>query len=262
MSDEVVEVLRQRTCLYASFDDSIDANFSRGDARAVMNADVVRHDPRGGRFGGALVFAARDHGWAEDEFLYAAKDNFPYRESSFDGTISLWLCGDPDADLAPEFPVDPFHISRHAADASFYLDLTRPNDWRYGSPRKLRFGLYNDSPAQNMFVGGQLIVAGELGWTDRKWHHVVATWRHANSGLADGAAALYVDGLLRGTMEGYEHRLTWSLDELTIGLGQRYVGKIDELLIADLAISAEQVSLLYEFGQAAKIPWKQSTRQE
>lgn len=255
MSDEFWKLLRQETCLYASFDDSIDAGLSGGDGRATLNADVVRHDPRGGRFGGALVFNARDHAWAEDEFLYAARGNFPYRETSFDGTISLWLCGDPDADLAPEFPVDPFHISRHAADGSFYLDLTKLNDWRYGSPRKLRFGFYNDSPQQDMFVGGQLIVAGELGWSDRGWHHIVATWRNANSGRADGAAALYIDGRLRGTMAGYEHRLTWSLDELTIGLGQRYVGKIDELLIAQTAVSAEQAGLLYELGQSSKLAW-------
>ena len=255
MFNEVIDILREHTCLYASFDDSIDAGISRGDSRATMNADVVRHDPRAGRFGGALVFNARDHAWAEDEFIYAARDNFPYRESSFDGTISMWLNGDPDADLAPKFPVDPFHISRHAADASFYLDLTKPNDWRYGSPRKLRFGFYNDSPEQNMFVGGQLIVAGELGWSDRSWHHVVATWRHANSGQPDGAAALYIDGRPRGTMAGYQHRLTWNLDDIAIGLGQRYVGKIDELLIADVSMSASQVASLYELGKAAKLPW-------
>ena len=255
MSSELTEVLRNHTCLYASFDDSVDAELSRGDGKAVMNTDVVRREPGAGRFGGALVFNARDHGWAENEFLYAARDNFPYRESSFDGSISLWLRGDPDADLSPQYPVDPFHISRHAADASFYLDLTRPNDWRYGSPRKLRFGFYNDSPEQNMFVGGQLIVAGELGWSDRKWHHVVATWRNANSGQADGSAALYIDGRLRGTMQGYEHRLTWNLDELAIGLGQRYVGKIDELLITEKALSAEQVSALFTLGEPTKAVW-------
>ena len=255
VSDDLINILRNHTCLYASFDESIDAELSRGDPRAVMNPDVVRREPQAGRFGGALVFNARDHGWEEDEFLYSARDNFPYLEQSFDGTISLWLSGDPDADLSPQHPVDPFHISRHAADASFYLDLTRPNDWRYGSPRKLRFGFYNDSPEQNMFVGGQLIVAGELGWSDRKWHHVVATWRNANSGLADGSAALYIDGRLRGTMQGYEHRLTWNLDELAIGLGQRYVGKIDELLISEKALSAQQVNALFTLGEATKAVW-------
>jgi len=256
ISAELGQLVRAHTCLYASFDDSMDADISRGDPAARMNAAVVRHDPHGGRSGGALVFNARDHAWAEDEFQYVARENFPYSESSFHGTISLWLRCDPDADLAPEFPVDPFHISRHASDASFYLDLTKPNDWRYGSPRKLRFGYYNDSPEQNMFVGGHLIVAGELGWHDRRWHHVVATWRNANSGLADGAAALYVDGRRRGTMDHYEHRLTWNLDSVMIGLGQRFVGSIDELLILDVALSAEQVQSLFQVeGKLASV-WR------
>lgn len=249
MSDHLKPILHEHTCLFASFDESIEADASRGDCVPRINDTVVRCDASAGRFGGALVFDAKDHGWAEDEFVFSAKDNFPYNESAFDGTISLWLQGDPDADLADEFPVDPFHISRHAADASYYLDLTRPSDWRYGSPRKLRFGFYNDSPAQDMFVGGQLIVVGDLGWNDRAWHHVVATWRNTNSGMENGSAALYIDGRLRGSMDGYSHQLTWNLDDLAIGLGQRYVGSIDELLILDAALSAKQVGELFQMRE-------------
>ena len=245
MLDQTKHILREHTCLYASFDETATADVSRGDCVPRMNADVVRHDASGGRFGGGLVFTAKDYGWAEDEFVFSAKDNFPYRETAFDGTVSLWLRGDPDVDLSDEYPVDPFHISRHPADGSFYLDLTRPNDWRYGSPRRLRFGFYNDSPAQDMFVGGQLIVVGGLGWSDRAWHHIVATWSNANSGKEDGAAAIYVDGVLRGWMNDYEHRLTWDIGKLTIGLGQRYVGAIDELLILDVALSANEVAELF-----------------
>ena len=166
MPESLTTLLQNHTCLYASFDSSIDADIARGDGTAVINPAVARRDPAGGRFGGSLVFPAQDHGWAEDEFTFAAQDNFPYSTTKFEGTVSIWLRGDPDADLNDEFPVDPFHISRHPADGSFYLDLTRSNDWRYGSPRKLRFGLYGDSPAQDMFVGGQLLVVGDLGWND------------------------------------------------------------------------------------------------
>ena len=125
MTNDLERTVSEHTCLYASFDESVDADLSRSDGRVRLNADVVKHDSAAGRFGGALVFTARDHGWTEDECLFSAKDNFPYRETSFDGTISFWLCGDPDKQLNDEYPVDPFHISRHAADASFYLDLTR-----------------------------------------------------------------------------------------------------------------------------------------
>ncbi|MFC1525464.1 LamG-like jellyroll fold domain-containing protein [Candidatus Latescibacterota bacterium] len=241
--------LRDHICLYASFDTSMDADVSRGDGQATWNGDVARRDPASGRHGGDLAFAAADHGWAEDEFTYAAAGNFPYDSGGFSGTISLWLSCDPDVDLCDDVPVDPFHISRHPSDASFYLDLTRPNDDRYGSPRKLRFGFYNDSPEQSRFVGGHLIVVGELGWRRGEWHHVVATWENANSGREDGSAAVYIDGVRRGWMAGYSHQLTWDMDELTIGLGQRYAGGIDELLILDRALAGSEVEELHGLAE-------------
>ena len=246
MSDvtDLTEFLKRHVCLYASFDQGVDADVSRGDGTATYQPSVVQWDSHAGRSGGALAFSAADYGWAEDEFAYPAAANFPYSEDGFSGTISLWLNSDPDRDLSPDYPVDPFHISRRAADASFYLDLTRPNDDRYGSPRKLRFGFYNDSPANDRFANGQLIVVGELNWQRGEWHHVAATWRNANSGGDDGAAAVYVDGVRRGWMEGYEHRLTWDVDELTIGLGQRYAGMIDDVLILDAELGPRRIEEL------------------
>ena len=245
MSINLADFIRQHTCLYASFDQSVDADLSRGHGSATYQPSVVQRDSSAGRHGGALLFSAAQHGWAEDEFTFPAAGNFPYSTQAFSGTISLWLSGDPDEDLSPECPVDPFHISRRAADGSFYLDLTRPNDERYGSPRKLRFGIYSDSPANDRFIGGQLIVVGELNWKRDEWHHVVATWRNANSGVKNGLAEVYIDGLRRGWMEGYEHKVSWNVEELTIGLGQRYAGKIDEVLILDAALEASQVEELY-----------------
>jgi len=131
VGETVETLLRENVCLYASFDAGLAADVSRGDPEPTINDKLVRHDAEGGRFGGRLVVDARDNAWAEEEFLYGAGDNFPYRppggSAGFDGTIAMWLQGDPDADLHDEFPVDPFHVSRHAADASFYLDLTKPN---------------------------------------------------------------------------------------------------------------------------------------
>ena len=245
-----IDKIKKHVTLYASFDTGLDADVSRGDGRATCEASVVAHDPDGGRYGGALAFSAADHGWGEDEFTFRAKDNFPYSASLFSGTISMWLCGDPDADLSPECPVDPFHVSRRAADGSFYLDLRKPNDERYGSPRHLRFGIYNDSAENSRFVNGQLVVIGDLGWRHDAWHHIVATWRNANSGKADGFAEVYIDGVRRGWMEGYEHRVTWDIEEMTIGLGQRYSGKMDEVLILDTAIGGEEVEALHGLGRS------------
>src|SRR5262249_579676 len=121
----------------------------------------------------------------------------------------------------------------------------------------LRFGYYNDSPEQNMFVGGHLIVAGELDWHDGHWHHVVATWRNANSGQADGAAALYVDGPPPRTLHFYPHPPTSKLPAVMIRPVHRFVGSIDDLLILDVALSAEQVQALFQpEGKLASL-WRQ-----
>ena len=250
MSTELCELLEQHTFLYASFDSGMDADISCGSGKASYQSSVVRHEATAGRHGGALVFSAAAYGWDEDEFMYPAAGNFPYSPDGFSGTISLWLNGDPDEDLLAEYPVDPFHISRQAANGSFYLDLTRPNDDRYGSPRKLRFGIYNDSEVNDRFVGGQLTVIGDLNWKQGEWHHIVATWENANSGRADGRCSVYIDGVRRGWMEGYGHRVTWSPEEMTIGLGQRYAGKMDEVLILDRAADAAQVQSLYGYANA------------
>lgn len=246
MSTTLPNIIKSHVCFYASFDQGINADISRGDSRATYQPSVVKHDSTAGRCGGGLVFSAAKHGWTEDECMFSAKDNFPYSKHTFSGTISLWLNGDPNADLDPQVPVDPFHISRQAADGSFYLDLTKPNDARYGSPRKMRFGIYNDSPANDKFIGGQLIVIGELNWQRGEWHHVVATWQNANSGNEDGQAEVYIDGVRRGWMSHYQHQVTWDIDDMTIGLGQRYSGIIDDVLILDTALSSEQINALYQ----------------
>ena len=97
-----------------------------------------------------------------------------------------------------------------------------------------------------MFVGGQLLVVSDLGWNDRQWHHVVATFGNVNSGKQDGFAALYIDGVRRATMEGYRHSLTWNIDGMTIGLGQRFAGNIDEFLILDVCLDEESIAELVQ----------------
>lgn len=97
---------------------------------------------------------------------------------------------------------------------------------------------------------GHLLVVGELNWADRKWHHVAATFRQVNSGSENGSAAVFIDGRRRAWSEGYAHSVSWppeALGKMTIGLGQRYAGKMNELLILDRALSDDEV------GQLAQI---------
>jgi hypothetical protein len=242
--------LREHVCLYASFDRGFDADVARGERQARVDTTCVRHMPGGGRFGGALWFDAHEPP-EQDEFTFCAAGNFPYRPTAFDGTIALWLSLNPDEDLDPPTMVDPFHVSRTASDASYYLDLTRMNDPRYGSPRKLRLGMYPDNPSKEL-RNGQLILVGELHWQRGEWHHVCATWCNSNGDVGASSAHVYIDGIPRGWAIGFTHRLTWDdMGQMTIALGQRYVGGIDDLLILDRALTAEEAAALYQSGTPA-----------
>ena len=52
-------ISRQNVCLYATYDEGLAADISRGDPEPTVNRLLVRHDPVGGRFGGRMVVDAR-----------------------------------------------------------------------------------------------------------------------------------------------------------------------------------------------------------
>ncbi|MDP7611097.1 MAG: hypothetical protein QGH62_01495 [Nitrospinaceae bacterium] len=61
MSTDLSKIVKQHTCLYASFDQGIDADFSRGDGTATYEASIVQRDASAGRYGGALIFSASEY---------------------------------------------------------------------------------------------------------------------------------------------------------------------------------------------------------
>ena len=86
------------------------------------------------------------------------------------------------------------------------------------------------------------------GWRRDAWHHVAATWCNVNSGQADSVATLSVDGVRRGWREGFRPQVTWEIETLRIGLGQRYAGGLDELLILDRDLAAAEVWALSQLA--------------
>ena len=108
-------ISRQNVCLYATYDQGLAADISRGDPEPTVNQLLVRHDPVGGRFGGRMVVDARDNEWAEDEIRYRAPGNFPYT-SPGDGAggdfepAGVWSC-----DVSWGFGVNSFF-----GDADFF----------------------------------------------------------------------------------------------------------------------------------------------
>ena len=88
-----------------------------------------------------------------------------------------------------------------------------------------------------------------LLWYRRKVDLPGGSWTDATLVLngARFCPSVYVDGTKRAWMSGYTHRVTWELDALTIGLGQRYTGEMEDLLVVDRALSDSEVAALYGY---------------
>lgn len=256
--------LSEALTFHASFDQSPDAVFARGDRTlytapsydeldsaepGIGNPDVERSS-EGGRFGGALRFTAKN----THAIFFRAPDNVTHDATDWSGTISFWLSLDPSVDLEPGF-CDPIQItdSRYN-DAAVWVDFTQEN------PRQFRLGVFGDLEAWNPeelpadefpFFGERLVVTETPPFQAGVWTHVVITY--FGLGSPGGTANLYLDGtVVPMTPTGISEPFTWD-DEGTIRLGINYVGGYDELALFDRALTAEEIAELHrlEGGVAA-----------
>lgn len=242
---------------YASFDEGVDAVFSEGDAaiytlinpsEKTLKAGLPEGGAtallkEGGRLGGCLDFQDADADW----ILYRAENNLKYRESDWQGTVSIWLRCDPVDGLAPGY-CDPIQITpRQWNDAAFFIDFNKE-----GSPRDFRLGAFSDLELwnpENVDVPEPerpLVTAQEPGFSPDQWTHVAFTWEGYNNGTTEALTRFYIDGELNGTLKGWEQQFTWAADERSaIMLGLHYIGQLDELACFNRALDAEEIRALY-----------------
>ena len=104
-------------------------------------------------------------------------------------------------------------------------------------------------------VGGTTFVVSTADTTASAWHHLVWTYDSAVGG-ANGTHTLYVDGVSVATSTSVAPDTT-AVDQVMLGgydihsgAGERYGGYLDEVRIYDVALSSEQVKLLFA-GQYA-----------
>ena len=82
-----------------------------------------------------------------------------------------------------------------------------------------------------------------------KWTHVAITFDRFNTGQPDGEARLYLDGRPQGTVSGRNQVYTWDPDQAVIFLGLGYAGLMDDLMVFDRPLSAEEVEQLAEIAR-------------
>ena len=123
--------------LHASFDEGLDADFSRGDRtsyvkkgkqllHAKANEDA-KLAPDAGRFGGALHFTKKSN------FRPAFKDSgvLGYNNKDWNTTVSVWLRLNPDQDLEPGY-CDPVQIIGDDGKKGFiFLEFSKDETPRY-----------------------------------------------------------------------------------------------------------------------------------
>ena len=253
--------IRDSLLLYASFDQGIDADFSKGDGKLRHGATAgkrpeatdglpatgnVKRVEKGGKIGGYLDFTT---GKGPTVFYDAAK-NFPALKPNFSSTVSLWLKADMKNGLNEGF-CDPIQItSKQWNDAAMFSEFEKR-----GEHIPFRLGVYADmqvwNPKGTPFAevpvqDRQLVGVENPPFEPGEWTHVLVTLENFNSSQPNGVATLYFNGQEAAVLSPREQTFTWILEEATIALGVAYVGGLDELAIFDRALSPEEIKHVYQ----------------
>jgi hypothetical protein len=258
-SQQSADALRSALTFYASFDGTLDAIKAGGDPRLYHTATFKQRDEAspglpasgevvvergGGRRGDALRFTRRK----SPVVFFKGANNVAYKKADWSGTVSFWLRVDPHGELEPGF-CDPVQITASAwNDGAFFVEFEkRPESIPF------RLGVYADfkvwNPGNRKFAEipaeeKPLVSVDHPPFRAGKWTHVAFRFERFNTGLADGAAQLYLDGQLQGSLSPRQQTFTWDPAKVAIALGLGYIGMLDELAVFDRALTADEIRLL------------------
>jgi hypothetical protein len=247
--------LRNALSLHASFDDGLDADFSRGDrtsyirkSKTLLHAaatDDVRVTSDSGRFGNGLHFTKKN------SFRPAFRNSgvLGYNGNSWNTTVSVWLRLNPDKDLEPGY-CDPVQIVGDDGKKGFiFLEWSkdeRPRYFRY-AVRPL-FDIWNPtnvSWADIPFNKRPMVQVERAPFSHDEWTHVVFTLENVNNKHTPSVGRLYLNGKLQGAIEDWDLTLGWDPSQVLLVLGASYVGHMDDLAVFNRVLSGTEVQQLY-----------------
>jgi hypothetical protein len=253
--------LAKALTLHASFDDGLDADFSRGDktcydlqGKEIKKAsltDDVQLAPGTGRFGGALHFVRKNK--LRPAFKNAGV--LGYNDKNWNASVSVWLRLDPDRDLEPGY-CDPMQIVGDDGKKGFiFLEWSKdekPRFFRYAI-RPL-FHIWNPTNVawdRIPFNKRPMVQVERAPFTRDAWTHIVFTIENANDKSKPQAGRLYLNGKRQGSIENWELTFGWNPSRVLLVLGAAYVGHMDDLAVFNRALSDDDVTLLHGLVRGA-----------
>jgi hypothetical protein len=261
--------LREALTLYVSFDNGLDADYAKGDPRLYhsprwdrRNATRVPGLPEGnrvwlaegeGRTGNAIRFT----GSMPPVVFYHGEKNIPWKDGAWGGTVSKWMRIDPDEDLLPPSEwrsqtgwSDPVQfcgaVWNHGVIFTEFGKLV-PRDFRFVIQSPPALWNPNGTHWEEIPVSERpMVQVLNPSFSRERWTHSVFTFENVNSGRQDGIGRFYLDGEYRGTLTGFEFKMTWAPEDPSITLGMHYNGYFDDVAVFDRPLTAEEVRYLYE----------------
>src|SRR5262249_41265799 len=86
----------------------------------------------------------------------------------------------------------------------------------------------------------------KIGFKEGKWHHVVMSWQHFDTGKKDAVSTLYIDGEKIGSVADRDISMAWDLDHTGIYVAVNYIGLLDELAVFNRPLTEAEIALLHK----------------
>jgi len=261
--------LREAMTFATTFDQGLDAEFAKGDGKlyhavnsrsrttnavpGLPEGELVKRTEGAGRFGAALEFTKK----MSPVVFYKGQTNINYTtNTAWHGTASFWMRLDPDKDLEPGY-CDPLqYVAQTWTEGAMFVEFSKdetPRHFRYAIMAQHKLWNPNNRKWEEIpVVERPMIQVEKPPFSREKWTHVVFTFEHANTGRKDGIGKLYLDGEFQGSFTGFNNRLNWDPAQSALNLGLAYVGFLDEIVLFDRSLSAQEVKMVYHLPNGAK----------
>ncbi len=252
------DALKASLVFHASFDSSLNADFSKGAKECVMRKgkdlvpcapnDDVKLSATGGKFGGCLNFPKK----GATRPQYSGVGVLGYNDKSWSATTSIWLRLTPDEDLEPGY-CDPVQITGDDVKKGYiFLEFSKdetPRFFRY-AVRPL-FHIWNPTNVQWAdipFEKRPMVQVAKAPFSRETWTHVAFTLSNVNDRAAKPHAGLFINGKPQGKIENWDLTLGWDPASVALVLGASYVGHQDDLAVFDRALTDAEVTQLFHLA--------------